>query len=144
MKKLALALLVSALAVCARAADDAKPERFKTMHVADLAAALKSDKAPVVYDANTKGMRKKAGVIPGALLLSNYRKFDTAKELPADKATPLVFYCANPKCMASHEAADKASGAGYTDVSVMVDGIMGWRDAGQPTTPLAKAQPARR
>jgi rhodanese-related sulfurtransferase len=35
--------------------------------------------------------------------------------------------------MASHEAARRAVKAGYKDVSVMVDGIMGWRDAGQPT-----------
>jgi rhodanese-related sulfurtransferase len=35
--------------------------------------------------------------------------------------------------MASHEAARRAVKAGYTDVSVMVDGIMGWKDAGQPT-----------
>lgn len=35
--------------------------------------------------------------------------------------------------MASHEAARRAVNAGYKDVSVMVDGIMGWKDAGQPT-----------
>jgi len=35
--------------------------------------------------------------------------------------------------MASHEAARRAVKAGYTDVSVMVGGIMGWKDAGQPT-----------
>ncbi|HEY6419224.1 MAG TPA: hypothetical protein VIX59_09490 [Candidatus Binataceae bacterium] len=34
--------------------------------------------------------------------------------------------------MASHEAARRAVDAGYSDVSVMVDGIQGWRDAGQP------------
>jgi rhodanese-related sulfurtransferase len=34
--------------------------------------------------------------------------------------------------MASHEAARRAVKAGYTNVSVMVDGIMGWKDAGQP------------
>ena len=34
--------------------------------------------------------------------------------------------------MASHEAARRAVGAGYTNVSVMVDGITGWHHAGQP------------
>ncbi len=34
--------------------------------------------------------------------------------------------------MASHEAARRATQAGYTDVSVMADGIFGWKDAGQP------------
>jgi rhodanese-related sulfurtransferase len=35
--------------------------------------------------------------------------------------------------MASHEAARRAVEAGYTKVDVMVDGIMGWKAAGQPT-----------
>jgi len=34
--------------------------------------------------------------------------------------------------MASHEAARRAVQAGYTDVSVMADGITGWRGAGKP------------
>jgi rhodanese-related sulfurtransferase len=34
--------------------------------------------------------------------------------------------------MASHEAARRAAGAGYTNVSVMVDGITGWHKAGKP------------
>jgi rhodanese-related sulfurtransferase len=33
--------------------------------------------------------------------------------------------------MASHAAARRAVKAGYTDVSVMVDGIQGWKDAGK-------------
>jgi len=35
--------------------------------------------------------------------------------------------------MASHEAARRAVKAGYADVSVMGDGIAGWKAAGQPT-----------
>jgi rhodanese-related sulfurtransferase len=35
--------------------------------------------------------------------------------------------------MASHQAARRAVDAGYTDVNVMSDGIMGWNEAGQPT-----------
>jgi len=34
--------------------------------------------------------------------------------------------------MASHEAARRAVAAGYTNVSVMVDGITGWHNAGKP------------
>jgi len=36
--------------------------------------------------------------------------------------------------MASHEAARRAVKAGYKDVSVMADGIVGWRAAGEPTS----------
>lgn len=32
--------------------------------------------------------------------------------------------------MASHEAARRAVEAGYRDVSVMVDGLMGWKKSG--------------
>jgi len=35
--------------------------------------------------------------------------------------------------MASHEAARRAVEAGYSDVSVMADGISGWVEAGKPT-----------
>jgi rhodanese-related sulfurtransferase len=34
--------------------------------------------------------------------------------------------------MASHDAARRAVQAGYTDVSVMVDGITGWDAQGEP------------
>lgn len=136
-KILAAALLLALAAAPSHAAD-----RFHVMHVDDLAQALKSDNPPSVYDANTKGVRRKDGVIPGARLLSNYKKYDVAKELPADKGKSLVFYCASTMCMASHGAAEKAIDNGYTNVSVMVDGIMGWRKAGQPTQSLASAKKA--
>jgi rhodanese-related sulfurtransferase len=44
--------------------------------------------------------------------------------------------------MASHDAARRAAAAGYTDVSVMADGIMGWDAAGQPHADAAAAQHA--
>ena len=42
--------------------------------------------------------------------------------------------------MASHEAARRAVKAGYTDVSVMADGIAGWKAAGEATDPIASSQ----
>jgi rhodanese-related sulfurtransferase len=36
--------------------------------------------------------------------------------------------------MASHEAARRAVGAGYTNVEVMADGIKGWKEAGKEVT----------
>lgn len=83
-------------------------------------------------DANGPGTRKKLGVIPGAVLLSDYEGFQPA-ELPADKSKGLVFYCANQQCGASHAAAEKAITAGYTNVKVLPAGIAGWRQAGKPT-----------
>lgn len=110
----------------ASSAFSANAEKFKMIHVADLASQLDNKNTQLtVYDVNTPEIRKN-GIIPGAHLLSSSNSFDVAKELPADKNSELVFYCANTKCMASHAAANRAIKAGYTDVSVMADGIQGW------------------
>jgi rhodanese-related sulfurtransferase len=84
-------------------------------------------------DANGDTTRKRMGVIPGAVLL---RDMDAVDQLPADKARPLVFYCANPACGASHEAAEKAITAGYLHVQVLPDGIAGWVKAGKKTASI--------
>ncbi len=81
-------------------------------------------------DANGDGTRKKMGVVPGAVLLSDYETF-ASSELGPDKAKNLVFYCANTSCGASHEAASRARMAGYKNVKVMPDGIAGWVKAGK-------------
>ncbi|MBI3564422.1 MAG: rhodanese-like domain-containing protein [Elusimicrobia bacterium] len=132
MNKLLTLALLSSLAVVSYAKKAPETDPFKLIGAQDLAAAMKSEKPPVVLDANNADTRAKYGVVPGAVLLSNYKKFDLAKTLPADKSQGLVFYCANPKCMASHEAAKRAAKAGYKDVSVMSDGIMGWVESGHP------------
>jgi rhodanese-related sulfurtransferase len=76
--------------------------------------------------------RAREGVIPGAVLLSSDNEYDVAKELPPRKDARLVFYCASIHCLASHAAARRAVEAGYTNVSVMVDGLKGWKAAGEP------------
>ncbi|MGZ3458877.1 MAG: rhodanese-like domain-containing protein [Archangium sp.] len=98
---------------------------------------LQKEKKVTVLDANNAEFRKQNGIIPGAVLLTHYQKYDAAKELPAAKDAKLVFYCANTQCMASHAAAKKALEAGYTDVSVLPDGLLGWKKAGQPTASVA-------
>jgi rhodanese-related sulfurtransferase len=46
----------------------------------------------VAVDCNDDMLRKKLGVLPGAVLVSDDESY-AASELPADKATKLVFYC---------------------------------------------------
>jgi rhodanese-related sulfurtransferase len=89
----------------------------------------------VPVDANGEGTRKKMGVVPGAVLLSDSETFNVS-ELPADKSKALVFYCASTSCGASHEAAGRALTAGYTNVKVMPDGIAGWVKAGKKVQTL--------
>jgi len=113
-----------------------KKSTVKKVTIAQVATFQKEKKATVL-DANGADYRKQNGIIPGAVLLTHYQKYDLAKELPAAKDAKLVFYCANTECGASHTAAQKALEAGYTDVSVLPDGLMGWKQAGQPTASVA-------
>lgn len=107
-------------------------DKFKSIHVNDLDSLLKAKPEKVfVYDANTDSTRKRVGIIPSAKLLSSVTDYKVESELPKEKNATLVFYCANEQCTASHTAAERAMKAGYTDVSVMVDGIHGWKDAGK-------------
>jgi rhodanese-related sulfurtransferase len=143
MKKLALAALTAALLVPAAALacdNDMKSAKnsVKNVTVTELAGWTKEAKA-VVLDANNTSFRAKNGVIPGAVLLTNFQGYDVAKELPQSKDSKLVFYCANTHCGASHAAAEKAVTAGYTDVNVLPDGLMGWKKAGQPTSTSPKS-----
>lgn len=86
-----------------------------------------------VYDVNPAELRAKEGVIPGAILLGSSSEYDVSL-LPGDKNEKLVFYCANTRCTASHRAAERALGAGYTDVNVLPAGIKGWKEAGKATS----------
>jgi rhodanese-related sulfurtransferase len=114
---------------------DGKHEKLSdsvpTITVDELDAKLASKECQAV-DANGEGTRKKLGVIPGAVLLTDSEAF-SASELPADKSKTLVFYCANTHCGASHEAAARALTAGYTSVKVLPAGIAGWVKAGKQT-----------
>ena len=69
---------------------------FKIIHVADLAAMrAKPDSKGMVFDANPPDVREEEGIVPGAHLLSSSGHYDVASTLPADKNTPIVFYCHN-------------------------------------------------
>src|SRR5439155_22286865 len=71
-------------------------EGFTSIHVSDLVAMRNSnDGAATVLDANGADFRTRQGTIPGAVLLSNYSKYDVERELPARKDARLVFYCAD-------------------------------------------------
>jgi rhodanese-related sulfurtransferase len=102
----------------------------------DELATLIERNAAVPVDANSEGTRNAEGIIPGAKLLTSSGRYDAAAELPTDKATKLVFYCANEHCSASDGAAGRAIEAGYADVNVLRAGIAGWKAAGKATEAL--------
>jgi rhodanese-related sulfurtransferase len=113
------------------AAAETKAAAIKEASVDEVAKFVK-EKTATVVDANGAETRREYGVIPGALLLSSHREYAMA-ELPASKTNKLVFYCGGTMCRASDKAAARAVQAGYSDVSVLRDGIKGWKSAGQPT-----------
>ena len=81
------ALLALLGAGCAK-----KPAEIKEVTVDEVAAFVKTG-AATVCDANDDEYRKVAGVVPGAVLLTNFMEYDVKASLPADKARQLVFYC---------------------------------------------------
>jgi rhodanese-related sulfurtransferase len=103
-----------------------------TLSVGEVNAKLAAGGDLVLCDANSEDTRTKLGVVAGARLLTSYRDYDVAGELPTDRAQPLVFYCHSAFCSAAADAARRAVAAGYEDVSVMPDGIKGWVEARLP------------
>ena len=100
--------------------------------VPELAALLESAAPVAVCDANGEDVRAELGTIPGARLLSSYNGYDVAAELPSERAQKLVFYCYSPSCSSASAAARRAVAAGYTNVSVLPDGIVGWLADNRP------------
>jgi rhodanese-related sulfurtransferase len=105
---------------------------LQTASVEELASWNAQHADLTICDANSADTRERYGVIPGAVLLSNYRDYEPVTELPADTGAKLVFYCHSEYCGAAADAARKAIAAGYRDVWVMAPGIEGWKQAGQP------------
>ena len=108
MRKILLAAVLALAAVgCTKSSDaqsapepagsatPAKPAEanLAKMTIDEVDQALTAKKA-IAVDCNGDRTRKKMGVLPGAILVSDEESF-AASELPADKTTKLVFYCAN-------------------------------------------------
>lgn len=115
---------------CAAPAAPARPPAVSAVSIEQLDAML-ARRAGTAVDANGERARDDLGVIPGAVLLTDFAAF-AASELPADRAWPLVFYCVDSSCRASDLAAGRAIAGGHTDVHVLPEGIVGWVAAGKP------------
>jgi len=104
---------------------------------------LVSVDAPYVKDVIAKGKatvidarpfkRKYAkGHVPGAISLPNSMFKKEAAKLPADKKSPLIFYCGGFKCPLSVKSAMQAKAMGYTNVKLFQAGFPAWKKAGFP------------
>lgn len=64
--------------------------------------------------------------IPGSINIP-VSEIASSKELPKDKQTPILFYCAAPECYHSRLASIKAVSMGYKNVFWFEGGIAEWR-----------------
>ena len=133
---ISFALLIPAAAFAGDSANCGTPDEpegeasaWSEISVDELASMIEEG-AAVPVDANRAETRENVGIIPGAILLTG-SEYETDVLASADEGDALVFYCYNERCGASHQAADAALAAGYSDVRVLPSGIMGWVEAGQ-------------
>ncbi len=91
----------------------------------------------LLIDARPKRMFDK-GAIPGAMNISDSEFDKHVDKLPADKATPLIYYCGGLECVLSNNSAEKARKLGYTDVKTYVEGYPEWvKVYGEAAAPAA-------
>ena len=91
----------------------------------------------MLIDARPKRVFDK-GAIPGAVHISDSEFDKHVDKLPADKATPLIYYCGGLECVLSVKSAEKARKLGYTDVKTFVEGYPEWvKLYGEAATPAA-------
>ena len=79
----------------------------------------------MLIDARPKRVFDK-GAIPGAVHISDSEFDKHVDKLPADKATPLIYYCGGLECVLSDKSADKARKLGYSNVKTFVEGYPEW------------------
>jgi hypothetical protein len=99
MRTILLAVvLASAAAAGSGCSKDDKAEKahsdLPTVTIADVDKGIAANELTVV-DCNGDKVRKKYGIIPGAVLVEDEEAF-TADVLPPDKTRKLVFYCSGP------------------------------------------------
>jgi rhodanese-related sulfurtransferase len=71
--------------------------------------------------------------IPGSICIPSGTFDEQTDRLPPDKQRKLVYYCESNLCLRSNQCAEKAIKLGYTDVSVLKNGLPGWKTAGYET-----------
>jgi len=80
------------------------------------------------------------GMIPTAINISDTEFDKKTGQLPADKATPLIYYCGGLECTLSDKSAEKARKLGYSNVLTYPPGYPEWEKLnGGAAVPAAAA-----
>lgn len=88
---------------------------------------LMDEGAPLtLVDSRPKERKFDKGHIPGAISVPDTQFDKLVDRLPADKTSPLYFYCEGLTCKLSSDSAARAVKLGYTAVKVVPDGYPEW------------------
>lgn len=79
----------------------------------------------MLIDARPRRTAEK-GMIPTSVNISDTEFDKNLDKLPADKATPLIYYCGGLECVLSDKSAEKARKLGYTNVKTYPEGYPEW------------------
>lgn len=90
---------------------------------------MDSETNMVLIDSRPKARKYDKGHIPGAISIPDKSFDQLSYKLPADRTTPLYFYCGGMKCKLSPSSAKKAVALGYNKVFIMPEGYPGWVSA---------------
>jgi len=107
---------------------DGKPEAFQRLAVAP-AARLAKQPGTVILDVRTP-QEYAQGRLEGAVLLPVGELSQRLDDLPKDKKTPVLVYCATGR--RSLDAGRFLTEQGYTAVHELQGGITAWQAEGQP------------
>ena len=97
--------------------------------------------AYLLVDARPKRLADK-GMIPTAINISETEFDKNIDKLPADKATPLIYYCGGMECVLSDKSAEKAKKLGYTNVLTYPPGYPEWEKLYSAPAPASAASGA--
>jgi rhodanese-related sulfurtransferase len=103
----------------------------KTVSRESLHARIQAGDPPILLEALPERYYAQKH-LPGALLFPHDQVAELAPRLLANRAAPIVVYCASRTCQNSHVAAQRLLQLGYTDVSVYAGGKQDWEEAGLP------------
>lgn len=128
--------VTASLAACERDTAPPKvvadPAPVTEMSPTAVSTLMESDPSAVIVDVNPRGVYDEAHIPGAAWMSSSDVDFD---KLPDDRTVPIVFYCYNEMCGASHQAATATVERGWRNVARMPAGIVGWKAAGLPVEP---------
>jgi len=96
----------------------------------------------LLIDARPKRVFDK-GAIPGAINIPDTEFDKHVDKLPADKATPLIYYCGGLECVLSDKSAAKARALGYTSVKTYSEGYPAWEKAFADPQKAMEIQPGK-